>query len=398
MSGTPYPPQKKAYILADNKLALNAGWDNEMLKLELEDLKLDGVDLELTGFDIGEIDDILGGEEDLDNSNNSNDNNVVSLQEKFIIPPLSIFDTRLGYWQDRKRKWLDIGIKSEQGRDEDLTYAVSCQSPDIYAKKNAYEDKIGHKVTMQEFAEANPEVKLMTGTSIFDPVLCEVVYKWFSSENAQILDPFAGGSVRGVVASYINRKYTGFELRAEQVDANREQGNTLCANALYKPTWINDDSCNIDKYSIDADLVFSCPPYADLEVYSDNPADLSNMPYPDFIKAYRKIIKNACDKLKNDRFACFVISEVRSKKGDYYNFVHDTIDAFLDAGCSYYNECILINAIASKAMACGRLFNTNRKIARVHQNILVFVKGDAKKATEYCGLVDVEDISSLEEQ
>lgn len=51
--------QKKAYILADNKLALNAGWDNDLLKVELEDLKLSGIDLELTGFPDEELKDIL---------------------------------------------------------------------------------------------------------------------------------------------------------------------------------------------------------------------------------------------------------------------------------------------------------------------------------------------------
>jgi len=48
-------PQKRAYVIADNKLALNAGWDNELLKLELRDLDLKGFDLTLTGFSLGEM-------------------------------------------------------------------------------------------------------------------------------------------------------------------------------------------------------------------------------------------------------------------------------------------------------------------------------------------------------
>ena len=48
--------QRKAYIIADNRLALNAGWDNEMLKLEFDELKELGFDLELTGFSLDEID------------------------------------------------------------------------------------------------------------------------------------------------------------------------------------------------------------------------------------------------------------------------------------------------------------------------------------------------------
>ena len=51
--------QKRAYIIADNKLALNAGWDEEILALELEGLKLDGFDLEMTGFTLDEIDELV---------------------------------------------------------------------------------------------------------------------------------------------------------------------------------------------------------------------------------------------------------------------------------------------------------------------------------------------------
>jgi len=50
------PAQVKAYIIADNKLALNAGWDNELLNIEFQELEELGFDLELTGFSLEEID------------------------------------------------------------------------------------------------------------------------------------------------------------------------------------------------------------------------------------------------------------------------------------------------------------------------------------------------------
>jgi 16S rRNA G966 N2-methylase RsmD len=53
------PTQVKAYILADNKLALNAGWDADLLKIELEDLKESDFDLNLTGFTDDELNSIL---------------------------------------------------------------------------------------------------------------------------------------------------------------------------------------------------------------------------------------------------------------------------------------------------------------------------------------------------
>ena len=56
--------QKKAYIIADNKMALNAGWDDELLKVELENLKELDFDLELTGFNVDELDDMFQTEEE----------------------------------------------------------------------------------------------------------------------------------------------------------------------------------------------------------------------------------------------------------------------------------------------------------------------------------------------
>ena len=51
--------QRRAYVIADNRLALNAGWDDAMLALEMRDLMDEGYDVGLTGFDLGEIDKIL---------------------------------------------------------------------------------------------------------------------------------------------------------------------------------------------------------------------------------------------------------------------------------------------------------------------------------------------------
>ena len=54
--------QKRAYIIADNKLAMNAGWDDEMLSIELSDLQGADFDLDLLGFDPAEIDQLLNGD------------------------------------------------------------------------------------------------------------------------------------------------------------------------------------------------------------------------------------------------------------------------------------------------------------------------------------------------
>jgi hypothetical protein len=146
-------------------------------------------------------------------------------------------------------------------------------------------------------------------------------------------------------------------------------------------------------------MVFSCPPYADLEVYSDDPADLSTMPYDAFRVAYFEIIRKACALLRPDSFACFVVGEVRDKKGAYIDFVGDTVQAFRDAGLAYYNEAILITAAGSLPIRVGKQFSTSRKLGKTHQNVLVFLKGDAKRAVARCGPVEIDEamFSGMEE-
>ena len=273
--------------------------------------------------------------------------------QKFLVPPFSVLSARDGDWQERKRAWASMGIKGEVGRD---AAAIHCPNA---ASEESLED-------------ANY-------TSIFDPVLCEVVYLWFSGEGAQVLDPFAGGSVRGVVASCLGRKYWGSELRSEQVEANREQAAQLCpANP---PQYVCGDSMGTLEAAPDADLVFSCPPYGDLEKYSDNPADLSNMEWHTFVAAYKRIILRACKRLKNDRFACFVVGDFRDPKGYYRNFVSETINGFIACGLQLYNEAILVTAVGSASMRVTKQFDAGRKFAKTHQNVLVFCKGDWRKAT-----------------
>jgi ParB-like chromosome segregation protein Spo0J len=61
--------QKKAYVIADNKLALNAGWDLEVLKLEIDELQELGFDLDLIGFDPSEFNEYSPNYELLDDEN-----------------------------------------------------------------------------------------------------------------------------------------------------------------------------------------------------------------------------------------------------------------------------------------------------------------------------------------
>ena len=273
----------------------------------------------------------------------------VLIRDEFLEPPFSILDTRSGSWQKRKRQWNKLGIKSEIGRD----------SPVLHIG-------IPTKADAGKIPNANY-------TSIFDPALTELMYHWFCPKEGKILDPFAGGSVRGIVANYLGYKYTGIDIREEQVLSNQEQASTIIPDR--QPMWLIGDSNKVldDPALGKFDMIFSCPPYADLEVYSKLEGDISNMPYNKFKEAYGSIIKKSCSKLKDGGYAVFVVGEVRDKNGNYIGFVPDTVNAFKDAGMHFYNEAILINSFGSAAIrARGNM--KSGKLVKVHQNILVFRK------------------------
>lgn len=524
----------------------------------------------------------------------------VTLAERFGVPPFTVLNAREGTWQRRKKAWLALGIKSELGRGDNLL-EFSPMTKDIGHYRDQRAAKMGGNppvaidgkagLLIDQYrrkakaaagaieTDVNPD-KLTTATSIFDPVLTELAYRWFCPPNADILDPFAGGSVRGVVAGMLGHNYTGIDLSGPQVAANRQQwrdisraaapaltaeiteltedaepmisikvsakslrlkmdgcqydtimnkchgqcchsdskpGGTLITinpreqariealggvvvngllqtpnrrcqwqqasglcdlhlsgqkpfGCIASPFTLNksgtlilrnrfklfkcygvgdmvyrsyraslnhifgeaeaericqhleagggDIVANITKLNFDTmmendaikhgrlteqterpkgdvdwfigdsrglagitdnqqyDFIFTCPPYGDLEVYSDDTADLSTYDWPEFLVAYNEIIAAAVGQLKPNRFAAVCVGDFRDKQGFYRNFVSETIAAFEAAGAKLYNEAILVTMCGSLPVRVTRSFIASRKLGKTHQNVLVFYKGD----------------------
>lgn len=347
--------QVQAFRLADNKVSEFAEWDFDKLASELDAIE----DIEMDGFGFDDLADDF-------NPYDIPDDEKGSLADKFIVPPFSILDTKQGVWKDRKQAWLDLGIKSEVGREDNLVYS------------NA------------EF-ESNLMGGDKNGTSVFDPVLCEVAYKWFAPEGGHILDVFAGGSVRGVVAEQTGYSYTGVDLRVEQIEANIANADAIGCD-LERINWVAGNSLHVkDLVADDYDLFFTCPPYHDLEVYSDDADDLSNMDYDEFVEMYSEIIVNGMALLKDNRFAVVVISDVRDAQGFYKDLVGVTKQAMADAGAHFYNDIILLNNIGTAPIRANRNMRT-RKVVRLHQNVLVFYKGDTKQIKEHYPTIEYDEV------
>ncbi len=352
--------QIRAYRLADNKTAERATWDFELLSDELEAITT--IDMSQFDFDVSEQLESIGDDSEQDEHG--------SLEEMFAFVPFSIIDTTAGKWPQRKRDWLATGIRSELGRGDELLYGIN---PVKYMGNNS---------------------RLSNQTSVFDPVLCELDYLWFTNEGDSVLDPFAGGSVRGIVAGMMGRRYTGIDLRSEQVEENISQA---CELSVDGARWICGDSLEADGILGDAmfDHVFTCPPYGDLEVYSEDERDISNMSTDDFNSAYAEIIRIAAGHLKDDRFMTIVVGNYRGRHGSLQDLSGITVRAAESAGLRYYNDCILATAIGTLPIRTGSQFSKTRKVGRRHQYVLNFVKGDDRNATSRLDEIAVPDFEQF---
>ncbi len=349
------PEQIKALRIVDNKTN-ESEWDFGLVLDEI-------IDLDLSNFDFSW--DVKTAKFELDKSG--------VLYDRFIVPPFSVLDTRSANWQKRKKVWNNI-LPSANGRGDNLIGGG------------------GLKGLAQSLGQKG------TGTSVFDPVLCEVLINWFSPARGKIIDPFAGGATRGIVAEFIGRDYYGCDLSKTQIEANEkiyEQLNgadNFYREPLRSPHWYCGDSTEIDSIidEGDFDMLLTCPPYADLEVYSDDPRDISTMDYDDFKRAYETILCKSVAKLKENAFAVIVVGEVRDKNGVLRNFIGDTITICERLGLKYYNEIVFLTSWSTAGVRATRQFNGGRKVVSTHQKGLVFLRsnGDEQKLADFIASFD----------
>ena len=340
----------KEMALADNATAkANLAWDYEALGADFQSDELEawGVFAEESNGGFG------------DNSLNSeaqeeqDDKEAIALtklSDRFIAPPFSVLDTRQGYWIERKRYWKTVIGDDGESREQTLSKT-----------------------------EGSMLNAINSGVSILDPVLAECMTLWFGMKGGRAFDPFAGDTVFGYVSASKGMSFTGIELRKEQADLNNKRVDGMAAK------YVCDDGQNVATH-IEAgsqDLLFSCPPYFDLEVYSDSPLDASNQKeYTDFLEILDNAFTAAISRLKNNRFAVIVIGDIRDKKGFYRKLPDAIKEIFHKNRMQLYNEIILVESLGTLPQRAARGMN-NRKVGKCHQNILVFYNGKAEEINKH---------------
>lgn len=267
------------------------------------------------------------------------------------IYPWSVLRTTSPEWQARLKYWRALIGDGSAGR-----------TPNLYAHgKSGYHTSING------------------GRSTFDPVLTELVLSWYAPPNANVVDPFAGGITRGAVAAHLGHSYIGFDLSGEQVEANRRNADRV---ASQKAIWQVGDAQALDAPDLSADLILTCPPYHNVEKYSDDPADLSAMGWEAHNAAVAKALAECYRVLRHNRYLVWVTGDLRGPNGHLRLLPHRTALAIENAGFKLVNEHVLINAVGTRHRMLRRWWSPTRSAGRLHQHIYVAVKGDRRAAAD----------------
>jgi DNA modification methylase len=228
----------------------------------------------------------------------------------------------------------------------------------------------GHTGTRTETMRADHD-SVYTGThSVFPAPLVEWVLLRYAPPTCRVLDAFAGGPPRAVVAAIMGYEYVGFEIRQEQIDENMA---TLAELGLSGSRFILGDGCELGKDAGLFDMALTCPPYHNLEKYSDLPNDLSNLKtYNEFNEVMGECAYAHLKHMKPGAFVCIVVGPFRDKKtGELIDFPAHTVMNFREAGFIYWQQIVLSKNFASAAKRSTNAWK-GHKLVPAHEFLLIF--------------------------
>lgn len=232
---------------------------------------------------------------------------------------------------------------------------------------------------------ANTNIKMGRGEnySQFNPILAGKIIRFWSEKGDTILDPFAGRT-RAIVATLEGRKYVGFEISPKVCKSlQKSLSQTTLNGSLSKDIrLIMDDSFNIKDYDVgEVDMIFTCPPYWNLERYESTPGQLSDYKdYADFLGRFSEIMAKAVSHLKEEGFCALVVGDWR-RDNRYYTFHKSCMTILEGLGLTLWD--FIINQATTFDVACVRFgqFRERRYTAKVHEFVLIYkkVKNDSPK-------------------
>jgi hypothetical protein len=253
-------------------------------------------------------------------------------------PPYSVIDAASGWWQARRRYWRSVGVSDAGSR------------PALF------------RAPTPNFSSDSGNLSAIDAGSVFSPVLTELLLSWYGE--VSVYDPFAGGPVRGRVADFMGRDYLGVDLSDAQVEANRAAYPDL------ERLWTNGDATTfvppVGRYW----NAITCPPYHDLERYSDDPADLSNMTWKKFVEAHGEAIARTAAAISPGGFAVWVVGDFRGPDGLLRGFPDLVARQMDDAGLLRWNRHVVRQPLVTAQVRWQSAWK-NRRATTTHGEVVV---------------------------
>jgi len=235
--------------------------------------------------------------------------------------------------------------------------------------------------TEETHRQENKEGSTIHGTmSEFNSALAEFVIKYWSKPEDVVLDPFHGWGTRALVAINLNRNYIGYDISPKTnkwVKDFFESQKTLGENKR-KPILYNKDGIVIEDIKEESmDLIFTCPPYFNIEKYESCEGQLTDIfNYFKFLNKLNDGIKRYFEVLKDGKFCVFVVGDWRIN-GELRLFSRDIINIFITN--KFLLHDFIIHKLNSVAIVGCANFEANNFVCKSHEYVLVFKKDKAKK-------------------
>jgi len=180
------------------------------------------------------------------------------------------------------------------------------------------------------------------------------------------------------MAKLLDYNYVGCEVRKDECEKIESKLDT---NSLFEQSNVRVLNMDCREFESDQkfDLVFTCPPYWNLETYSEQSNDMSSISsYSEFLTEMSRVYEKCVSLMHEDSYCCFVVADFRdySEGRKLINrlvpFVSDMIRCGEDSGLTLYDKVIVKKPMGT-APSRLKLWN-NRKTVRIHEELLVFKK------------------------
>lgn len=233
----------------------------------------------------------------------------------------------------------------------------------------------GHTGARAETFRADHDSVYTATHSVFPAPLVEWALLRYAPPGCKVLDAFAGGPPRAVVSAIMGYDYTGFDINPVQIEENLKLLKRLKLTSAHYILGDGQAMEQADEGSFDFGL--TCPPYHDLEKYTNQANDLSNQrSYGEFRagialcgEAYYRMVRPGA-------FVCMAVGPFRDKAGELIDFPAHVVADFREVGFLYWQNIVTTKNFGSAAKRASNAWR-GMKLVPCHEFLLVFRKPEA---------------------